>query len=106
MQDKNREEARVSTTAAVQTASTPRASSGTANASAARIAQDTRASAFEREQLADRLHSLRRVLPVLAHEMAAARRQAAHLRIDNRRLSEQVRELRAQLEAREPRRTR
>jgi hypothetical protein len=56
--------------------------------------------AWERDQLIDRLRSLRRVLPVLAQEMAAARRQAARLKIDNRQLTEQVRELRAQLEAR------
>ena len=56
--------------------------------------------AGERDQLLDRLRSLRRVLPVLAQEMAAARRQAAHLRIDNRRLTDQVRELRAELQAR------
>ncbi len=54
---------------------------------------------WERDQLVDRLRNLRRVLPVLAQEMASARRQAAHLRIDNRRLTEQVRELRSQLEA-------
>jgi hypothetical protein len=56
--------------------------------------------AREREQLLDRLGSLRRVLPALAQEMAAARRQSARLRSDNRHLSEQVRELRAMLEAR------
>ncbi|HEU0250035.1 MAG TPA: hypothetical protein VFR48_04855 [Solirubrobacteraceae bacterium] len=61
----------------------------------------TATEAGERDQLLDRLRSLRRVLPVLAQEMAAARRQAAHLRIDNRRLTEQVRELRAELQARE-----
>jgi hypothetical protein len=55
--------------------------------------------ALERDQMLDRLRSLRRVLPVLVHEMASARRQAAHLRKDNRRLSEQVRELQATLEA-------
>jgi hypothetical protein len=54
---------------------------------------------WERDQMVDRLRSLRRVLPVLAQEMAAARRQAAHLRVDNRRLTEQVRELRSELEA-------
>lgn len=57
--------------------------------------------AWERDQMLDRLHSLRRVLPVLAQEMAAARRQTARLRTDNRRLTEQVRQLRATLEARE-----
>jgi hypothetical protein len=57
--------------------------------------------AWERDQMLDRLRNLRRVLPVLAQEMAAARRQAARLRTDNRRLSEQVRQLRAALEAQE-----
>ena len=51
--------------------------------------------AWERDQLVDRLRSLRRVLPVLAQEMATARRQAARLKVENRHLSEQVRELRA-----------
>jgi len=62
---------------------------------------EPRSDAWERDQLTDRLRSLRRVLPVLAQEMAAARRQAAHLKVDNRRLTEQVRELRARLEAHE-----
>jgi hypothetical protein len=48
----------------------------------------------------DRLRHLRGVLPVLAQEMAAARRQAARLRSDNRQLTEQVRQLRAMLETR------
>jgi len=51
----------------------------------------------------DRLRKLRRVLPVLAQEMAAARRQAAKLRTDNRRLAEQVRQLRQALDAHERR---
>lgn len=55
--------------------------------------------AHEREQMLDRLSSLRRVLPALAQEMAVARRQAARLRSDNRRLAEQVRQLRKALEA-------
>ena len=63
--------------------------------------REPRSDVWERDQLTDRLHSLRRVLPVLAQEMAAARRQAAHLKLDNRRLTEQVRELRARLEAHE-----
>ena len=62
------------------------------------------AEALERDQLLDRLGSLRRVLPALAQEMAAARRQAARLRTDNRRLAEQVRRLRATLEDREHKR--
>jgi phage shock protein A len=57
--------------------------------------------ASDRDQMLERMRSLRRILPVLAQEMAAARRQAARLRTDNRRLTEQVRELRATLEARE-----
>lgn len=47
----------------------------------------------DREQLLDRLHSLRSVLPVFAEELASARRQAARLRVENGRLLEQVREL-------------
>jgi phosphatidylserine/phosphatidylglycerophosphate/cardiolipin synthase-like enzyme len=68
---------------------------------AKRRARATATEAAERDQLLDRLRSLRRVLPALAQEMAAARRQAAHLRIDNRRLTNQVRELRAELQARD-----
>lgn len=94
----------MSTTAAIQRRSKRDASIGVGDGPA-RAAEDTKALIDEREQLTDRLRSLRRMLPVLAQEMAAARRQAAHLRIDNRRLSEQVRELRAQLEARKPRTT-
>ena len=56
--------------------------------------------AIEREQLLDRLQNLRRVLPALAQEMASARRQAARLRSDNRKLIEQVRVLRANLDER------
>lgn len=56
---------------------------------------------LERDQMLERMRSLRRILPVLAQEMAAARRQAARLRTDNRQLTEQVRQLRATLEARE-----
>ena len=57
----------------------------------------------DRDQMLDRLRHLRRVLPVLAQEMASARRQAAKLRTDNRRLAEQVRELRQALDAHEHR---
>jgi len=90
----------VSRTATVQTHAP---SSGAGKKARSPIARDRDlvAQAREREQLTDRLHSLRRVLPVLAQEMAAARRQAARLRLDNRRLVEQVRELRAELHNRE-----
>ena len=57
----------------------------------------------DRDQMLDRLRNLRRILPVLAQEMASARRQAAKLRTDNRRLAEQVRELRQALDAHEHR---
>lgn len=57
----------------------------------------------DRDQMLDRLRSLRRLLPVLAQEMAAARRQAAKLRNDNRRLADQVRQLRQELDAHEHR---
>jgi phage shock protein A len=57
--------------------------------------------ASDRDQMLERMRSLRRALPVLAQEMAAARRQAARLRADNRKLTEQVRQLRASLQARE-----
>jgi hypothetical protein len=56
---------------------------------------------LERDQMLERMRSLRRILPVLAQEMACARRQAARLRTDNRQLTEQVRQLRATIEARE-----
>jgi septal ring factor EnvC (AmiA/AmiB activator) len=88
----------VSRTAAVKPPAPPLDRTGAATRR--QIDRHVSAQAWEREQLADRLHSLRRVLPVLAQEMASARRQAAHLRLDNRRLTEQVRALRAQLEAR------
>lgn len=80
---------------------TPRTCSATAAPLARRSSREAVTEAWERDQLLDRLRSLRRVLPVLAQEMAAARRQAAQLRIDNRRLTDQVRELRSELQARD-----
>jgi hypothetical protein len=92
-----REEANVSRTAATQ-AQPPL---GDLDAPLPRLpGHPVGSAAWERDQLIDRLRSLRRVLPALAQEMAAARRQAARLTIDNRRLTEQVRELRAELETR------
>jgi hypothetical protein len=88
----------VSTTAA---ATQPQSQLAGFDTPASRLAADPiGAGAWERDQLLDRLRDLRRVLPVLAQEMAAARRQAARLRIDNQRLSEQVRDLRVALDAR------
>ena len=47
----------------------------------------------ERDQLLERLHNLRTILPVMAQELACARRQASSLRLENRRLIEEVRRL-------------
>lgn len=47
----------------------------------------------EREYLLDRLHNLRRIVPVFAEELASARRQSAALRVENRRLLERIRQL-------------
>jgi hypothetical protein len=90
----------VSVTSALAQPSTSCARGASTASHAERPSHAPSPEAGERDQLLDRLRSLRRVLPVLAQEMAAARRQAAHLRIDNRRLTDQVRELRAELQAR------
>ena len=57
---------------------------------------DPTAGPVDREHLLDRLHRLRGILPVIAQELANARRQAAALRVENRGLLEEVRRLRAQ----------
>jgi hypothetical protein len=49
--------------------------------------------AADRDHLLDRLHSLRTIMPVFAQELASARRQAAALRLENRRLLERVQQL-------------
>jgi len=49
-----------------------------------------------RERLLARLHKARTIVPVFAHELASARRQAARLRVENRKLVEQVRLLQRQ----------
>jgi hypothetical protein len=54
------------------------------------------AGALERERLLERLAHLRAILPSLAEELAAARRQSAALRVENRGLLEEVRRLRHQ----------
>jgi hypothetical protein len=50
----------------------------------------------DREHLIDRLHSLRVIVPVFAEELANSRRQSARLRLENRSLLEQVRQLKRQ----------
>jgi len=47
-----------------------------------------------REELLQRLQNLRAIVPVFAQELAAARRQGAALRVENRRLRKQVERLR------------
>ena len=44
----------------------------------------------EPDHLLERLQHLRTVVPVFAQELASARRQAAQLRVENRRLAEEV----------------
>jgi phage shock protein A len=51
------------------------------------------ATEIDRDQLLDRLQHLRTILPVFAQELATARRHAAQLRRDNRRLLEEVHRL-------------
>lgn len=52
-----------------------------------------RAHAIDRDHLLDRLHNLRTIVPVLAQELASARRQSAALRVENRKLRERVQQL-------------
>jgi hypothetical protein len=47
----------------------------------------------EHRAVIDRLHQLRVVLPAMATEAAAARREAVRLRVDNARLARRVAEL-------------
>ena len=48
---------------------------------------------LDRDQLLDRLHELRMLVPAFAEELASARRQAAALRVERRRLLERVAQL-------------
>lgn len=52
-----------------------------------------RLAAGDRGDLLDRLHQLRQVLPAFAADAASARREAAALRLENRRLLDEVRRL-------------
>ncbi|HST33725.1 MAG TPA: hypothetical protein VLJ80_09440 [Solirubrobacteraceae bacterium] len=54
----------------------------------------------DHDHLLDRLQNLRTIVPVLATELAAARRQAAQLRVENRKLTEQLRRTQANSRAR------
>jgi hypothetical protein len=45
------------------------------------------------EHVLERLHNLRTILPVFATELASARRQVTQLRVENRKLAEQLRRL-------------
>jgi hypothetical protein len=47
----------------------------------------------DRDQLLDRLQHLRGILSAFAQEAASAQRHAARLRVENRRLLEEVRRL-------------
>ena len=60
---------------------------------------DQRRTMLDRDYLLERLNHLRAVLPVFAQELAVARRQAAQLQVENRRLLEQVRQLQARRRA-------
>jgi hypothetical protein len=62
--------------------------------SSSRIGPPTvNAHAIDRDHLLDRLHNLRMIVPVFAQELASARRQAATLRVENRKLRERVQQL-------------
>jgi hypothetical protein len=52
--------------------------------------------AIDHEHLLDRLAHFRTILPAFAQELASARRQSAALRVENRKLLEEVRRLRRQ----------
>ncbi len=51
--------------------------------------------AVDREQLLERLHELRVLVPAFAQELAGVRRVAARLRRDNKRLLAEVQRLQA-----------
>jgi len=53
----------------------------------------TEVDAAEQDHIRDRLQNLRTVVPVLAEELASARRQTAELRRENDRLVQRIRDL-------------
>jgi hypothetical protein len=61
-----------------------------------RVGPDLTAGGEGRDHLLERLQHLRGILPVFAQELASARRQAASLRIENSRLTEEIRRLHQQ----------
>lgn len=69
------------------------------------ISTSAASNASDREYLLDRLQNLRAIVPAFAQELASARRQAARLRIENRRLLDQVAQLQSQRVDRDPQST-
>lgn len=69
---------------------------GREGGAAPRARSDRAAGTLDRDHLLERLQRLRTIMPVFAQELAGARRQAAALRVENRRLLEEVRRLRQQ----------
>lgn len=61
-----------------------------------RVSRDPTVGAEDRDHLLERLQHLRGILPVFAQELASARRQAASLRVENSKLTEEVRRLQQQ----------
>jgi hypothetical protein len=68
-------------------------SHGSQAGSAKPIRAQLEAEAVDRNQLLDRLHQLRTIIPVFAQELAGVRRVADQLRTDNRRLLAEVQRL-------------
>ena len=61
-----------------------------------RVSSDPTVGAEDRDHLLERLQHLRGILPIFAQELASARRQAASLRVENSKLTEEVRRLQQQ----------
>lgn len=61
-----------------------------------RLSGHAASESVDREQLLDRLQHLRGIISAFAQEAASARRHAAQLRVENRRLLEEIRELQSE----------
>lgn len=85
------------TTALSRNVAAPRRTAGTHTTGAPAVRAGTAdphtTEALDRDALLDRLHQLRKVLPAFAQELADVRRAAAKLRVDNRRLLDEVHRL-------------